>query len=128
MLQKDPGFPFTLSVNGVQTHGQVKEARSFWLRLRGLLFRPPLRTHQALWIIPCNAIHMLGMRYPIDVVFLDAEGWVLQVKKSVTPGRAASCRGAKSVLELAEGGCEAFGIDIGTKIGISPPPPVLIRQ
>ncbi len=72
-------------------------------RLRGQLFRPePI----VLLIAPCSAVHTCFMRFPIDVVFLDAELDVLRVVRDVPPWRFVRCRGAKAVLELpsASGG------------------------
>ena len=52
---------------------------------------------------PAGSIHMLFMRFAIDVVFCDAELVVLKVVSGLRPWRMASQRGAKVVIELAEG-------------------------
>jgi uncharacterized protein len=119
MTASDHSFPWRLAVNGVAQRCQVMEAATVWLRLRGLLFRPPLQPHQALWIRPCNSIHMFGMRYSIDVVFLDAHGKVIQVEQSVAPGRMAACWRSKSVLELTAGSSERLGIVPGALVTIT---------
>lgn len=74
-------------------------------RLRGLLFRPPLAADgsQALVIDPCPGIHTCGMRYPLDVVFLDRESKVCGWREALRPWRFAACRGARSVVELHGG-------------------------
>ena len=119
MAASDHGFQMRLGVNGVAQRCDVKEAATVWLRLRGLLFRPPLQPDEALWIRPCNSIHMFGMQYSIDVVFLDADGWVIQVDRSVAPGRMATCWRAKSVLEMMAGGSESFGLVPGVQVSIT---------
>jgi uncharacterized membrane protein (UPF0127 family) len=53
----------------------------------------------ALLIPRCSSIHTFGMRFPLEVVFLDGEGRELE-RRRVVPRRIASRRGAGSVLEL----------------------------
>jgi len=76
-----------------------------WTRLRGLLGRPPLGAdgQEALLLRPCGAVHTFGMRYPLDIVFLDKRGCVLGVHAALPPGRMRHCRGARQTLELAAG-------------------------
>lgn len=76
-----------------------------WSRLRGLLGRPPLAPHaqQALWLIPCGGIHTFGMTYPLDIVFLNRDGHVLDWHEHVDPWRLRQCRGAHQTIELAPG-------------------------
>lgn len=111
-------FPLCLRVNGTAQDCCVKEATTFLRRLRGLLFSPPLAPDQALWIRPCNSIHMIGVRYAIDVAFLDSNGMVLQVNRSVAPGRMAACWAASSVVEMTSGACEVYGIQPGVKLSV----------
>jgi len=35
----------------------------------GLMFRRTLEPGRGLWLNPCNGIHMMFMRFPIDAVF-----------------------------------------------------------
>lgn len=52
-------------------------------------------------LIPrCASVHTFGMRFALDLVFLDAEGRPLAVRRSVPPRRLAWCSGAVMVLEL----------------------------
>lgn len=58
-------------------------------------------------LIPCCAsVHTFGMRFALDLHFLDAEGVVLATRRRVGARRVASCRGAAAVLEIPseEGG------------------------
>jgi hypothetical protein len=55
-------------------------------------------------LIPrCRSVHTFGMRFSIDVAFLDADGRVLRVARDVPPRRVVSCRGAAGVLEAPAG-------------------------
>ena len=101
----------------------VRHAERWWSRLRGLLFRPPLRGDggEALLITPCASIHTCGMRYPIDVVFIDRQGIVLGCHESVKPARFRVQRGARSALELAAGGIRHHAIRPGDRLAWNPP-------
>jgi uncharacterized protein len=74
-----------------------------WSRLRGLLGRASLEPGEAMLFRPAGSIHMFFMRFAIDAVFCDRELVVLDVVPSLRPWRMASRRGAKIVIELAEG-------------------------
>ena len=56
-------------------------------RIRGLMFRKGLDSGKALLIVPCSSVHTHWMRFPIDVVMLDAEGTVVGVEEDVAPWR-----------------------------------------
>lgn len=71
-------------------------------RVKGLLGRtcaPGGRT--GLWFPRCRAIHTFGMRFPIDVAFMDSQGEVCRLIRNLRPGRIAVCLRASSVIELA---------------------------
>lgn len=72
-------------------------------RFRGLIARPLPDPGQGLWLEPCNAVHSLGMRAPIDLVFVDRARRVLAVEAGLAPWRAAACRRAHSTIELRAG-------------------------
>lgn len=97
----------------------MKEARGFFSRLKGLLGKPILGDGEGLWMARCRAIHTFGMRFPIDVVFLDRDFIVKMAVKSVLPCRTViSCLSAKSVIELPEGTIVRAQLQIGDKIEI----------
>jgi len=81
----------------------VWHANGYFTRLRGLLGRT-LQENGGLLLTPCNAIHTIGMGYPIDAVYLDRQGLVLRVDAAIKPGKVCPMqRGARHVLELPEG-------------------------
>jgi hypothetical protein len=79
----------------------MRVATGFRARLLGLAFRR--RAAEPLLIPRCRSVHTFGMRFAIDVVFLDAGGRVLRVAEAVPPGRIVSCRGARAVVEIPAG-------------------------
>jgi uncharacterized membrane protein (UPF0127 family) len=85
-------------------------------RLRGLLGRSELPAGDGLLLRPSPSVHTWFMRFPIDVVFLDAQLRVLRVRKDMRPWRMAGERGARVVLELAAGEAERRGIARGEQL------------
>ena len=85
-------------------------------RMRGLLGRESLPHGEGLLLRPASSVHTAFMRFAIDVVFLDADGCVLHVAERLEPWRAAGCRGARAVLELASGECERRGVRPGDRL------------
>ena len=106
-----------------KTRGQVlareaKVADSFFNRLVGLLktevFEKGASPFDGLLIVPCNQIHMFGMKYPIDCVFMDKTGIVVGLCKSIQPGKMSSIFArAHQCLELPAG----IVSDTGTCVG-----------
>ena len=94
----------------------IRHASTPWQRLIGLLGSPPLSEGHALWLSPCRAVHSMGMRHAIDVVFVNADNVVCAVQAPLRPWRAAVCLRASAVLELRAGAAAAYGILPGDKI------------
>ncbi len=82
-------------------------------RLRGLIGR---REPRPLLLAPARSVHTCFMRFPIDVVFLDADLRVLRVARELPPWRLASARGARAVLELPAGA--AAGLKAGGRLAL----------
>ncbi len=89
---------------------RLASASNSFERMRGLLGRAALKAGDGLLIKPCNSIHTVGMRYPIDAVFLGRDGIVLRIVRALKPLRAASCMRAHGVLELAAGEADRLGL------------------
>src|SRR3954462_1087180 len=77
-------------------------------RRTGLIKHDRLRIGEGLWIFPTQAIHTFGMRFPIDVVFLDSSLSVKRIYGDLLPWRLTRfVWGARSVLELPSGSLAA---------------------
>jgi uncharacterized membrane protein (UPF0127 family)/CheY-like chemotaxis protein len=85
-------------------------------RLWGLLGRRTLPSGQGIVLRPAWSIHTAFMRFPIDVVFVDAELVVMRIEESLPAFRTASCRGAREVIELPAGECARRGLSAGDRI------------
>jgi uncharacterized membrane protein (UPF0127 family) len=72
-------------------------------RNKGLLGRTGLAEGEGLWIIPCEAVHTIGMKFPIDLIYLDRKQSVRKMKSNVPAWRFSVCFTAHSILELPVG-------------------------
>ena len=86
-----------------------------WLRLRGLLGRP-LPAGTGLLLPRTRSVHTWGMRYPIDVLFLDGEDVIVRIVGPLAPWRAAGARAARATLELPAGTAAAAGLAPGDRL------------
>ncbi|MEU4090054.1 DUF192 domain-containing protein [Streptomyces aureus] len=83
-------------------------------RRRGLLGRTGIEG--ALLLTPANSVHTFGMRFAIDVAYLDRSSRVLAVR-TMRPGRLGLPRPrARRVLEAEAGTMERWGVRRGARI------------
>lgn len=99
---------------------KVRKADNFLTRLVGLLKRTHLGPEEALWLMPSKGIHTIGMKFPIDVVFLNKEFYVLGLISGMHPYRVSGVhmRGY-SVIELPNGTIRKSRTEIGDQLEIS---------
>ena len=96
---------------------QIEIADSFIGRLIGLIGRKNLPQGHGLLISPCNSVHMMFMRFPIDVVYLDENFCVKKIVHNLQTWTGISfCFGAKAVIEFAAGESERLNLKVGDKI------------
>ena len=95
---------------------EVQMAASFLDRLQGLLGKAELSDQQGLLLTACGSVHTVGMCFPIDVIFLDADLRILARHPDVSAWRMKSCRGARTTLEVAAGGVERHGVVPGQRL------------
>ena len=96
---------------------KVRTAQTFLSRLVGMLGTAAIAEGEGLWIVPCRGVHTLGMRYPIDVAFLDASGIVVGILEGLPPNRVGrTFRGARGALELRAGTLAATGTAPGDQL------------
>jgi uncharacterized protein len=83
-------------------------------RLRGLLGRASLAPDEGMLFRPTGSIHMFFMRFAVDAVFCDRQLQVIDVVRGLGPWKVAGRKGAKVVIELAEGA--AAGVEPGDRL------------
>jgi uncharacterized membrane protein (UPF0127 family) len=101
-------------------------ANNIWTRVRGLLGRKTLPDDEGLFITPCPSIHMWGMKFAIDVVFVTRENIVTDIIENIAPGRyyvAKAQRGKPfAAIELPAGKVAANKVVIGDQIVVEEAP------
>lgn len=97
----------------------IKVADSFWSRLKGLLGKRKLEYGEGMLLKPCRQIHTWFMSFPIDVLFLDKKGRIVEVLPSLPPGsKSAFVKEGYQVLELPAGAIQKFSLKTGETIEI----------
>jgi uncharacterized protein len=88
-------------------------------RVRGLLGLNALDELHGLLISRTRSIHTHFMRFPIDAVFLAADGTVTRIASDVRPWRMRWSRRARHVLELPAGRCRRIGLAVGDRLELA---------
>jgi uncharacterized membrane protein (UPF0127 family) len=99
----------------------IHQANTLGSRLLGLAFLRSLPSGHALLIADCRSVHTFGMRFPIDVAFLDDDGRAIRLERAVGARRVRVCRGAFAVIESPAG-------EIGRYVGKEMEAPVSKRS
>jgi uncharacterized membrane protein (UPF0127 family) len=97
----------------------LKIAATFLSRFRGLQFQKPLSKEEGLLIVPCRSIHTHWMRFSIDIAWIDAAGFVLDVNKNVRPWKIA--QGPPNAEAVIETTAQAVDLETGQNVLISMP-------
>jgi len=78
----------------------VPVATGLRARTLGLSYLDRAHAGPGLLIPRCAAVHTFGMRFALDIHFLDADGALLGSRPAVPPRRFVAHRGAAAVLEV----------------------------
>lgn len=79
---------------------EVPVATTLSSRLLGLALLDRGAAPPGLLIPRCRSVHTFGMRFELDLLFLDSGGRVVELRRSVGPGRVVRFAPAAEVLEL----------------------------
>lgn len=96
----------------------VEYASGFIERLKGLLGRVDMCDRAAMIIEHCGSVHTIGMRFAIDLIFLDREWRVVALKRNVPPGRWMVSGGlrARRVVESRAGALDSGRLKFGSQL------------
>jgi uncharacterized membrane protein (UPF0127 family) len=101
---------------------RLEEAGGMAGKSRGLLGRDGLQGDEGMLfeagkMEPFMCMHMLFMRFAIDIVFLDRAGKVIRINHNLRPWRISSVVWrARKVLELAAGSAARSKTEVGDQI------------
>ncbi len=109
-------------VNATRQHVLIQKgdmAEGDWARLRGLIGKSSLRPGEGLVLHYSIQIHTFGMRFPIDVLFLDRIGIAIRLIHRLPPGRVSPLvRASAYVVELPAGLLAQTGTRVGDWIDL----------
>jgi len=99
-------------------------ANNIVTRIRGLLGRKSLPVGEGLLIVPCPSIHMFGMKFAIDAVFLTREQVVTDFIENIAPGKLYVAKNhhgkPHSAVELPVGTIASCGVQRGDQLTTEP--------
>ncbi|OGQ97015.1 MAG: hypothetical protein A2284_01525, partial [Deltaproteobacteria bacterium RIFOXYA12_FULL_61_11] len=110
--------------NGRLVSEKISTATTFVRRSTGLLNHAGLPRDEALFLSPARRIHTCGMRFPIDLVFVERHGHIVRLFERLEPTRTQVVhdggRRACAVLELAAGRIEELDLREGDQLQFLP--------
>nr|WP_051470956.1 DUF192 domain-containing protein [Patulibacter minatonensis] len=98
----------------------IASATTHSARGRGLLGRDGLGDLEGLWL-PVRSVHTIGMRFALDLVWLDAGGAAIRLDEGVRRVSLRTCLAAHGgVVEVAAGRGAALAAAMSSCIGVDP--------
>jgi len=98
---------------------RIAVAETSWSRMVGLLARSELEPGAGLLIIPSQAVHTIGMRFAIDVVFVNREWRVVHLRPAMQPNRVTGMHWkAQFVLELPANSIAQTATAVGDQLAV----------
>ncbi len=92
-------------------------AITFWTRFWGWMGKRNFLTSEAIYFPRCKSIHTFFMLVPIDVVFVDASGRIVELCLNVLPWRLLMPRwSAFGIVELQSGTVRKLGLTVGDRL------------
>jgi len=92
-------------------------------RRRRLLGCDRLEDATAVVLAPCTAVHTAGMRFAIDVVFVDRQGYAVKVVRGLRPWRVALAAQARAAIEMPAGSLHCGEVLPGDRLYLTPASP-----
>ena len=119
LLGRDAGrYRLVNRSKGIVLAETVEPAFDSRSRRTGLLGRDALAEDTVLAIAPSNAVHTIGMRFPIDLLFITRAGRVTKRVLQLGPRRIAASFSAFAVLEFAAGHPAVRATAVGDHVAV----------
>jgi uncharacterized membrane protein (UPF0127 family) len=95
----------------------VVVADTVFRRMKGLLGRDNLLPGEAMWLRPCKWLHTVGMKFHVDILFLDEDNTVIDAEEDIPPNRfSAFILKSGSAVELPAGTIALTETQVGDRI------------
>ncbi len=101
----------------------IHTMNGFWERARGLLGKKGLPEGDVYLFPRCNAVHTFGMRFALDIAFLDRDGHVVSLHENVRPWRMVFGGRKASATVEAQAGWLGKALRASSPFGCPPPGP-----
>lgn len=111
-----PKLRVTNATRGTQLADRADIADTSAKRRTGLLKHTGLAPGEGLWIVPSEGVHTFGMKFTIDVAFLNKKRQIVKIRPNMGKGRMSVNLFAHSVLELPAGTLLATGTEKGDQL------------
>jgi len=79
---------------------EILHCHTFSRRLRGFIGRRSIAENELLWLAPCAAVHTIGMRCSLALIFIDDQGRCLRMVEQTKLARIYTCSRARGVIEM----------------------------
>ena len=99
---------------------QVYEANSLAARLLGLRGLSDIPWNQAILLKKPATLQTFGYRFPLDVIYLDADHCVIAIKHAGKNKMIPPAKGTASILQMKKGAAARHHIEPGTCLNLSP--------
>lgn len=99
-----------ITANGIPRPIRIRVARRFHTRLVGMLGASDWPEDLGLAFPQCGALHTWGMRFALDLLWLDADGTILSMHPQVGPWRLRWDRRAMLAIEFKAGFIQRHGL------------------
>jgi hypothetical protein len=100
---------------------RVRRADNWLDRTIGFLPRSSIAPEEGLWFDRCGAVHTIGMRTALDIVFLDRDHRIVSVEPNVTPHKLyVGAPKAHVVIEFGPGFSKANPLEPGQRLQLEP--------
>ncbi|MEE8400925.1 MAG: DUF192 domain-containing protein [Candidatus Hydrothermarchaeaceae archaeon] len=102
---------------------RAKVASNFFSRARGLMLKGRLKKGEGLLIefssrLKSRSVHSFFMRFPIDLIFIDEDMEVVDLKTLAPWGIYNPAGQCKFVLEVDKGTIDENNMKVGDKLGV----------
>lgn len=99
---------------------KITQPRGWYKRTLGLMGCKSLDEGEGIWLDDCWGIHTIGMKFSIDILFLNGELRITGMERNVKPGRlAVSQSQARHIIELAIGTLDKNELLKGDRVRIA---------
>ncbi len=102
---------FSGGVPGDDIELSVFSTEKFFERTCGLLTLPKLHKGQALLLNNCRSIHTFGMRYMLDIIYINRANEIVKIVEKMSPYQISGCSAACHTLEMLGGEVSRLCID-----------------